>query len=93
MARNPLPHEAHSGETDIFIVRVTRLKNGGPGALMLLPGTETCLTVVSGEASLHAYLSEEYKSGPVRMWVARIGNIPEANFVEVKVASKIEIPK
>ncbi len=91
MARNPLPHETHSGERNLFLVRVTRAKQGGP--MLLLPGTETALTVVSGEASLQAYLSEEYAAAPCRAWVARLGDIPEANFAEVRLAYKLEIPK
>lgn len=91
MARNPLPHETHSGEQNLLLVRVTRSKQGGP--LLMLPGTETCLTVVSGEVALKSYLSEELAIGPFRAWVARLGNIPEANFAEVKIRPNIELIK
>lgn len=93
MPRNPLPHEVHSGERNLFLVRVTRMKSGSP--MLMLPGTETALTVVSGEDSLRNYLEEELSIGPFRYWVARLGDIPEANFAEGKIIAtpKIELPK
>lgn len=88
MARNPLSNETHSGEKDLFLVRVTRAKAGGP--MLLLPGTETALTVVSGEASLQSYLSEELSIGPFRYWVARLGDIPESSFAEGKIVPQLQ---
>lgn len=91
MPRNPLLSEAPSGERNLFLVRVTRAKSGGP--MLLLPGTETALTVVSGEDNLKQYLTEEYNSGPCRAWVARLGDIPEASFAEVRATPKFELPQ
>lgn len=84
MPRNPLPHETHSGERDLILVRTTRAKSGS--AIMLLPGTETALTVVSGKENLESYLREELAAGPCRFWIAMLGDIPEASFREIKVS-------
>lgn len=73
-----------SGEKNLFLIRVIRQGVTGPGITRLLGprGTETVLTVCSGEEDSKAYIASERKAGPCRVFICSLGDIPEHRFVE-----------
>lgn len=72
------------GEHNLFLIRVERRCRPGPGPLRFLPGSEVVLTVCSGQEAGEAYITEERKAGPCRVWVCALGSIGEHRFVELK---------
>lgn len=73
-----------SGEKNLFLIRVQRLGVTGPGLTRLLgpKGSETVLTVCSGQEAAKQYIAEERAAGLCKVWIASIGDLREERFVE-----------
>lgn len=80
-----------TGEHNLFLIRVERLGVSGPGITRLFgpKGSETVLTVCSGEDNSRQYIIEEQRAGPCRVWICFLGDIREERFVEYPARGEI----